>query len=83
MIELAKNFLNSNVTAIQFSEEICTERRNLYGVKDQDQKVLNCGEELFMTAERFNPDSDRADYELDEVGLKREIKTILEKFQLL
>ncbi|EDV5024325.1 colicin-D [Salmonella enterica subsp. enterica serovar Ball] len=83
IIELARNLLASKVTAIQFSEDICAERRKLYGIKDQEQNVLNCGEELFMVAERFEPDSDRADYELDEVGLKIEVKATLEKFKLL
>ncbi|TNL02216.1 colicin-D [Kosakonia cowanii] len=83
IIELAKKFLDSKVTAIQFSEDICVERRKLYGVKDQDKNVLNCGEELFMIAERFEPEADRADYELDESGLKREVKATLEKFKLV
>ncbi|ELY1865295.1 colicin immunity domain-containing protein [Serratia sp. CY81489] len=83
IIELAKNFLASKVTAIQFSEQICVERRKLYGVKDQDKNVLNCGEELFMVAERFEPEADRADYELDESGLRKEVKATLEKFKLL
>ncbi|EJG5926655.1 colicin-D [Salmonella enterica] len=83
IIELAKNFLNSKVTALQFSEDICVERRKLYGLNDQDKNVLNCGEELFMVAELFDPDDDRADYELDEAGLRKEVKATLEKFKLL
>lgn len=83
IIELAKDFLNSKVTALQFSESICTVRRDLYGVKDQDKNTLNCGEELFMVAEIYNPDSDRASYELDEAGLRKEVKATLEKFKLL
>nr|WP_241391570.1 colicin immunity domain-containing protein [Yersinia frederiksenii] len=83
IIELAKNFLNSKVTALQFSEDICVERRKLYGLNGQDKNVLNCGEELFMAAELYNPDDDRADYELDEAGLRKEVKAILEKFKLL
>lgn len=51
IIELARNFLASKVTALQFSENICVERRKLYDIKEQDQNVLNCGEELFMIAE--------------------------------
>lgn len=39
IIELAKSFLTSKVTALQFSENICIERRNLYGVKEQE-KIL-------------------------------------------
>lgn len=83
MIELAQNFLNSKVTALQFSEDICVERNKLYGLNDQGENVFNCGEELFMVAELYDPDDDRADYELDETGLKKEVKTILKKFNFL
>ncbi|EYV00343.1 colicin-D, partial [Escherichia coli O121:H19 str. 2010C-3609] len=48
MIDLAKLFLASKITAIEFSERICVERRRLYGVKDLSPNILNCGEELFM-----------------------------------
>ncbi|HEI8763754.1 TPA: colicin immunity domain-containing protein [Klebsiella oxytoca] len=83
IIELARNFLASRVTAIQFSENICIERRKLYDIKEQDQNVLNCGEELFMIADLFEPDPDRESYELDETGLRNEVKATLEKFHLL
>ncbi|EFG3728033.1 colicin-D [Escherichia coli] len=82
MIDLAKLFLASKITAIEFSERICVERRRLYGVKDLSPNILNCGEELFMAAERFDPDADRADYEIDDNGLKVEVRSILEKFKL-
>ncbi len=74
MIDLAKLFLASKITAIEFSERICVERRRLYGVKDLSPNILNCGEELFMAAERFEPDADRADYEIDDNGLKVEVR---------
>ncbi|MCM4333042.1 hypothetical protein MMS64_27830 [Escherichia coli] len=35
-----------------------------------------------MAAERFEPDADRADYEIDDNGLKVEVRSILEKFKL-
>ncbi|MCS4269318.1 colicin immunity domain-containing protein [Serratia sp. BIGb0163] len=82
IIELARGFLESKVNALQFSEEICVERRKLYGI-EQERNVLNCGEELFMVAEIYNPDSDRADYELDESELRKEVKATLDKFNLL
>lgn len=53
MIDLAKLFLASKITAIEFSERICVERRRLYGVKDLSPNILNCGEELFMAAPRL------------------------------
>ncbi len=36
-----------------------------------------------MVAERFEPEADRTDYELDESGLRKEVKDTLEKFKLL
>ncbi|EEU0989772.1 colicin-D [Escherichia coli] len=82
IIDLAKSFLASKITAMEFSERICVERRKLYGVKNLSQDVLNCGEELFIAAERFEPDSDRADYEFDDNRLRIEVQSILEKFKL-
>ncbi|CAI1681189.1 Microcin-D immunity protein [Serratia quinivorans] len=82
IIELARSFLESKINALQFSEEICIERRKLYGI-EQEKNILNCGEELFMVAEIYNPDSDRADYELDESELRKEVKATLDKFNLL
>ncbi|MCM4428902.1 colicin immunity domain-containing protein [Escherichia coli] len=37
---------------------------------------------MFIAAERFEPDSDRADYEFDDNGLRIEVQSILEKFKL-
>ncbi len=36
-----------------------------------------------MLAEIYNPDEDRADYELDENQLREKVKETLVKFQLL
>lgn len=83
IIELARSFLRKEIGALEFSEEICIERRALYGVKDQDRSVMNCGEELFMVAEVYNPDLDRADYELDDAGLRAAVITTLEKFNFI
>ncbi|KFD12128.1 hypothetical protein GSMA_03727 [Serratia marcescens subsp. marcescens ATCC 13880] len=44
---------------------------------------MNCGEELFMIAEVYNPDSERADYELDDAGLRAAVITTLEKFNFI
>jgi len=69
------------MSALQFSEDICVERRKIYGIKDQNINFLNCGGEFFMVAEIFY--ADRADYELDETELRNEVKSTLEKFNLL
>ncbi|MPQ71567.1 MULTISPECIES: colicin immunity domain-containing protein [Pseudomonas] len=83
LIELGRGFLNGKVSAHKFSEDICVERRGLRGVKNRSEDVLNCGGELFMLAEIYNPDEDRADYELDENQLREKVKETLVKFQLL
>jgi len=83
IIELSRDFLNGKVSAYRFSEDICVERRKLHEIKNQNKDVLNCGEELFMLAEIYNPDEDRADYELDERQLREKVKEALMKFQLL
>ncbi|MEQ5055900.1 colicin immunity domain-containing protein [Klebsiella michiganensis] len=43
----------------------------------------HCAGELFIIADCFNPEPDRESYELDETGLRNEVKATLEKFHLL
>ena len=38
IIELARNFWPQKLKALQFSEDICVERRKLYDVTEQDKK---------------------------------------------
>jgi len=83
LVELGRDFAEGKMDAYEFSEAICVERRNLYGAKNQQQSVIDCGEELFMLAEVYNPDNDRADYELDELQLREEVQAVLSKFNFL
>ncbi|CAI2539854.1 Microcin-D immunity protein [Serratia liquefaciens] len=83
LVELGKAFLDNKISADKFAEDIVVERRKLYGVDDPNKAVSQCGGELFIIADCYNPDSDRDDYELDEAGLRKEVKATLEKFKLL
>ncbi|MGR7482670.1 colicin immunity domain-containing protein [Klebsiella aerogenes] len=83
LIELGREFLKNNVTADEFVDGIIKERRALYGTEEDNKDINHCGGELFIIADCYNPESDRDSYELDEVGLRREVKSTLEKFNLL
>ena len=37
LVELVRGYLSNKINARTFSEDICVERRKLYGVKDQDK----------------------------------------------
>ena len=51
-------------------------------LKDDDDNVSECASSIFVLADCYNPDFDRRESELDEDGLKREVKATLEKFKL-
>lgn len=86
LIEFAKSFVKSNIDAKQFAEPYIFMWQN-----ERDSKKLGIdGEEvdeasstIFCLADCFNPESDREDYEFDEVGLRKEVKATLDKFHLL
>ncbi|EIT7187137.1 hypothetical protein FKD06_25235 [Serratia sp. SRS-8-S-2018] len=48
-----------------------------------DKQVDKCSGELFILADCYNPASDRAESELDEVELKKEVITVLKKFNFI
>ncbi|WP_172911774.1 colicin immunity domain-containing protein [Escherichia coli] len=83
IIELGKEFLDKKISADKFAEDIVVERRKLYGVEEPNKDVSQCGGELFIIADCYNPEPDRDSYELDESGLRKEVKATLEKFKLL
>ncbi|WP_174333166.1 colicin immunity domain-containing protein [Serratia fonticola] len=83
LIELGRDFLNKKISAEKFVVDIVVERRRLYGVEEPNKAVNQCSGELFIIADCYNPESDRDDYELDEAGLRKEVKATLEKFKLL
>ncbi|WP_230554822.1 colicin immunity domain-containing protein [Serratia plymuthica] len=47
------------------------------------EEVDEASSSIFCLADCYNPEPDRDDYELDEAELRKEVKAILEKFNLL
>lgn len=86
LIDFAKQFVESKVSADNFADKYIDLWR---AERDSDKKekdsetVSECCSSVFVIADCYNPESDRDDYELDEVGLRKEVKAILEKFKLL
>ncbi|WP_434668898.1 colicin immunity domain-containing protein [Klebsiella sp. B345] len=83
LIELGRDFLNKKISADEFVLSIVIARRESYGSEEINKDINHCGGELFTIADCYNPESDRENYELDEQGLRKEVKAILEKFNLL
>lgn len=83
LIELGKEFVENKISTEGFSEGIVEERRKLYGYEEKDKKVDKCSGELFILADCYNPAPERAESELDEVELKKEVITVLKKFDFI
>ncbi|MEN4240787.1 colicin immunity domain-containing protein [Serratia marcescens] len=83
LVELGKEFVENKISAEGFSESIVKERRKLYGYEEKDKQVDKCSGELFILADCYNSASDRAESELDEVELKKEVITVLKKFDFI
>lgn len=82
LVSLGKSFLRNEISVDTFVNDIVIERRNLYGVEEPNESVDLCSNELFIIADCYNPDPDRDTYEVDEVGLRKEVEAILDKYQL-
>lgn len=82
MIELARDFLKNKISAEDFSEMIVLERRKLYNVEEPDKMINSCAGELFIVADCYNPDADRASSELDEAELRVEVEKLLREHHL-
>ncbi|MEQ0077187.1 colicin immunity domain-containing protein [Klebsiella sp. CN_Kp116] len=83
LIELGRDFLNKKISVNEFVSNIVIARRESYGSEDANKDINHCAGELFIIADCFNPEPDRESYELDETGLRNEVKATLEKFHLL
>ncbi|WP_110971866.1 colicin immunity domain-containing protein [Pseudomonas huaxiensis] len=86
LIELAKSFLNEGLSAQAFSDTYIASwrrERNANILKDDAPGVSECASTIFILADCFNPDADRTEGEVDENGLKIEIREVLNKFNLL
>lgn len=85
LINLAKSLVSSKITADDFESDFF----KLWREEGASGKLLNdnkdigeCASELFILADCYTSDPDRLESELDEDGLKREVKSTLEKYNL-
>jgi len=86
LIDFAKKFVDSKINADEFADKYISlwrvERDSNNREKDSDIVSESCSS-IFVVADCYNPEFDRDDYELDEVGLRGEVRSILEKFKFL
>lgn len=86
LINFAKYFVESKIDATNFAEPymlMWKEDRDTKALSIDGKEIDEASSTIFCLADCFNPDSDRENYELDEPTLRREVKTTLEKFNLL
>lgn len=86
LIDFAKQFVESKVNADNFADkymELWRVERDSDNTEKDSEAVSECCSSIFVIADCYNPESDRDDYELDEAGLRGEVKATLEKFKLL
>ena len=59
------------------------EERDFNKLKIEGKDVDEASSSIFRLADCYNHEPDRYDYELNEAGLRKKVKSILEKFNLL
>lgn len=86
LIELAKELVNLRMSADDFETQFLSVWRDEgnAGILAEDSKdVGECAAELFILADCYTAAPDRRESELDEQGLRKEVKATLEKFNFL
>ncbi|WP_092403083.1 colicin immunity domain-containing protein [Pseudomonas sp. NFACC39-1] len=85
LITFAKRFVGGKVSAEVFADAYMANwkaERDQYKLKDDPDDVSECASSIFILADCYNPGSDRDAAELDAIGLKKEVGTLLRKFDL-
>ncbi|MCU1790157.1 colicin-D [Pectobacterium polaris] len=86
LIDFARGFVESKMNADDFSDSyilMWKEERDANRLSIDGKEVDEASSSIFCLADCYNPESDRDNYEFDEVSLRKEIKATLEKFKLL
>ncbi|CAI0773498.1 Microcin-D immunity protein [Serratia entomophila] len=86
LTDLAKEFVSSSIDANKFADPYISmwkAERDMGKLSIDGKDVDEASSTIFCLADCYNPDSDRENYELDEAGLRKEVKATLEKFKLL
>lgn len=85
LINFAKQFADGSLSAEAFADPYITkwsDERDANKLIDDDDNVSTCASSTFVLADCYNADFDRRASELDENGLRGEVKATLEKFNL-
>ena len=86
LISFAKQFVDGGISAEAFADPYIakwSDERDANKLKDDADNVSECASSIFILADCYNPDSDRRESELDEEGLRKEVKATLERFTLI
>ncbi|MBT0624930.1 colicin immunity protein [Pseudomonas fluorescens] len=85
LIEFAKHFVNSAIDADTFAASYMTMwkgERDAGLLTTDGEKVDEASSTIFSLADCYNPESDRDEYELDELQLREKIRNTLAEFNL-
>lgn len=85
LISFARQFAGGSLSAEAFADPYISkwnDERDANKLKDDDDNLSECASSIFVLADSYNPDLDRRVSELDEEGLRSEVKATLEKFKL-
>lgn len=81
LFEFAKSFVNERLNACVFSNAYI----ELWRIEGQqgickldDSRLSGCLSSIFCVADLYNPDSDREEYEFDEVQLRSKVSEIIQ-----
>lgn len=86
LISFAKQFAGGDISAEAFADPYIakwSDERDANKLKDDTDNVSECASSIFILADCYNPDPDRRESELDEEGLRKEVKATLERFTLI
>lgn len=83
LIIFAQKFVVGDLSAEEFADPyiaMWSSELNLNTLKDDSPSLSECASSIFILADCFNPELDRWSSELDEDGLRVEVRGMLEKF---
>lgn len=83
LIHFAQEFVKGVLSAEEFADPyiaMWSTERDTNKLQEDDDGLSECASSIFILADCFNPELDRWSSELDEDGLRMEVKGMLEKF---
>ncbi|EJJ4103917.1 colicin immunity protein [Salmonella enterica] len=86
LIDLTKKLVLSQISASDFEIQFFSlwrEESNSGLLSKDSKEISECLYVIFDLAERFTPDTERSEIEIDEITLKKEAKLALEKFKFI